>query len=54
MVMPEERIKFKSGKTMPAWYVEAANLPKEERSKVRSRTFPGFAKAMADQWGVIK
>jgi RNA recognition motif-containing protein len=24
---------------------------KEERAKVRSKTFPGFAKAMADQWG---
>lgn len=51
MVTPEERVKFKSGKSMPAWYTAAANLPKEERSKVRSRTFPGFANAMAEQWG---
>lgn len=51
MVTPEERVKFKSGKSMPAWYTAAANLPKEERSKIRSRTFPGFAKAMAEQWG---
>lgn len=26
---------------------------KEERAKVRSKTFPGFAKAMAEQWGAI-
>lgn len=51
MVEPEKRVKFKSGKSMPAWYAEAANLSKEERSKVRSKTFPGFARAMAEQWG---
>jgi hypothetical protein len=26
-------------------------LPKEERSKIRSKTFLGIAKAMAEQWG---
>ena len=26
-------------------------LPKEERWKVRSATFPGIAEAMANQWG---
>lgn len=44
------RTKYKSGKTMPSWYAEAIKLPKEERSKVRSKTFPGIAKAMAEQW----
>lgn len=47
-----ERVKFKSGKTMPKWYVEAANLPKDQRALVRSKTFPGIAKAMATQWGI--
>lgn len=51
MVSPEKRVEFKSGKSMPAWYAAAANLPKKEREKVRSRTFPGFANAMAEQWG---
>lgn len=46
-----DRIKFKSGKTMAKWYVEARNLTKEQRALVRSKTFPGIAKAMADQWG---
>ena len=46
-----QRKKFESGKTMPSWYAEAWHLPKEERSKLRSKTFPGIAKAMAEQWG---
>ena len=45
------RKKFDSGKSMPAWYAEAWHLPKEERAKLRSKTFPGIAKAMAEQWG---
>lgn len=44
------RTKFDSGKSMPAWYAEAWKLPKEERAKLRSKTFPGIAKAMAEQW----
>ena len=50
-VEPPERKKFESGKTMPTWYAEAWHLPKEERAKLRSKTFPGIAKAMAEQWG---
>lgn len=46
-----DRIQFKSGKTMPKWYVESGNLSKKERALVRSKTFPGIAKAMAEQWG---
>ena len=45
------RKKFDSGKTMPSWYAEAWHLPKEERAKLRSKTFPGIARAMAEQWG---
>jgi site-specific DNA-cytosine methylase len=44
------RKQFDSGKSMPAWYAEAWHLPKEERAKLRSKTFPGIAKAMAEQW----
>ena len=32
---------------MPEWY---SNAQKSERSKIRSKTFPGVAKAMAEQW----
>ena len=42
---------YASGRTMPAWYAESWRLPKAERAKLRSKTFPGIAKAMAEQWG---
>lgn len=51
VVAPPERVKFNSGKSMPKWYADAWRLPKEERARVRSKTFHGIAKAMAEQWG---
>lgn len=33
------------------WHAYTWSLPKEERQRERSKTFPGIAKAMADQWG---
>jgi hypothetical protein len=50
-VAPPERVRFESGKSMPKWYADAWHLSKEERSRLRSQTFPGIAKAMAEQWG---
>ena len=50
VVEPPKRTRFKSGKSMPSWYCEAFKLPKKERSILRSKTFPGIAKAMAEQW----
>lgn len=44
-VKPPERVKFYSGKTMPKWYADLWHLPREERSRLRSQTFPGFAKS---------
>jgi len=38
-------------KRQPKWFADAWKLPAEERAKVRSKTFPGIAKAMAEQWG---
>lgn len=40
-----------SGANEPRWHMETMKLPKEERSKARSRTFSGVAKAMSEQWG---
>ena len=38
----------KGGNSLPDWY----NLPPSpDRWKIRSATFPGIAKAMAEQWG---
>ena len=41
----------KSGANEPRWHMETMHLPKEERSRVRSQTFPGIARAFAEQWG---
>ena len=46
-------INCKSGANEPRWHVETMKLPKEERSRVRSKTFQGIADAMADQWGTL-
>ena len=45
-------IHYKNGKgTDNPWHMETINLPPHERAKERSKTFPGIAKAMAEQWG---
>ena len=46
-----EMVKFKSGREMPKWCAYAWKLPEYERKEIRSKTFPGIAAAMADQWG---
>ena len=46
-----ERHVTKSGRSIPKWL----NLPPSpDRWRERSRTFPGIAKAMAEQWGVLE
>lgn len=37
-------------KRQPKWFFDAFSLSPEERAKVRSKTFPGIARAMAEQW----
>jgi hypothetical protein len=51
LVNPGEQLIFKSGKKMPKWFSDAFRLPPKERSRIRSKTFPGIALAMAEQWG---
>lgn len=53
MVEPGEYIEFGSGKRLQKWYSDALTKTKttEERRKLRSKTFPGFATAIATQWG---
>lgn len=50
----KEWIDPKTGKTkkQPMWFFEALKLSKEERAKVRSKTFPGIADAIANQWSI--
>lgn len=44
-----EFVTFKSGKRHPKWYADAFIAGKH--GNLRSKTFPGIAKAMAEQWG---
>ncbi len=47
-------VEYKNGKgTDSPWHMNTMGLPKEERAKLRSKTFPGIAKAMAEQWGGV-
>lgn len=51
-IVEPEIIKYKNGKgTDSPWHVNTISLPPDERAKARSKTFPGIAKAMAEQWG---
>ena len=43
-------INVSKGKRMSKFHYDTYTLPKEERGKIRSATFPGIAKAMAEQW----
>lgn len=45
-------INYKNGKgTDSPWHVNTMSLPPAERAKARSKTFPGIARAMAEQRG---
>lgn len=51
-VVEPKIIKYKNGKGSDSqWHMDTLKLPREERAKARSKTFPGIAKAMSDQWG---
>jgi len=55
MVEPGEYIEFGSGKRLQKWYSDALTKSKsaEERRTLRSKTFPGFARAIAEQWSEV-
>lgn len=45
-------IHYKNGSgTDNPWHMETIKLPPKDRARARSKTFPGIAKAMAEQWG---
>ena len=52
IVEPEWYV-YKNGKRDPMWHRKTLDLPKEERTRVRSMTYKGIAKAMAEQWGAF-
>ena len=44
-------VKYKNGKGSDnPWHMDTMKLPPDERAKARSKTWPGIAKAMAEQW----
>jgi hypothetical protein len=43
-------VTFPSGKRMPKWYCDAKKSNPAQTQYLRSKTFPGFAQAMATQW----
>lgn len=49
IVTPPPRQVVRSGKSLPVWYSNCSG----DRRKNRSKTFPGIAKAMANQWSQI-
>lgn len=53
-IVEPEIIHYKNGKgTDDPWHMETMKLTPTERAKARSKTFPGIARAMAEQWGAI-
>ena len=48
-----EMVTTSTGKTFSRWYWETSIGKGAERSKLRSKTFPGIANAMAEQWGKL-
>jgi len=45
-----EMVTFKSGKVQPKWYADTPSTKSEKNRTIRSKTFPGIAQAMAEQW----
>lgn len=53
-IVEPEIIRYKNGKgTDNPWHMETMKLPPAERAKARSKTSPGIAKAMVEQWGPL-
>ena len=52
IVEPEMYV-YKDGRKDPMWHIESLKLPPDERAKVRSKTFQGFADAMSSQWSKL-
>lgn len=50
-IVEPDIIKHPSGRTDSRLHYETFKLPPKERSIMRSKTFEGIAKAMAEQWG---
>ena len=52
IVKPEYIIGKRDGKKYSLIHYMTVKMAKGERAKMRSKTFPGIANAMASQWGI--
>lgn len=52
-IVEPEFVTHKNGKRDPLWHYNSMRLNKEDRAKIRSKTFYGIAQAMANQWSLI-
>lgn len=52
-VVPQPRVRLNNGKVVSARYKRTCNMTKSKRARARSVTFPGIAKAMAQQWAIL-
>lgn len=50
IVQPICKHKFPNSNSMGLWYYETSKLKPKDRSRARSKTFPGIAKAIATQY----
>ena len=48
-----EFITYPDGRRAAKWYANLSGRSKKQRAKLRSKTFPGIAAAMATQWGLL-
>lgn len=46
-----EMVTLANGDTYSKWEYEISKMPHDQRGHLRSKTFQGFADAMAEQWG---
>jgi len=52
-VVKPKYVQSASGRIWSEWFLRTSSLPIKIRSRERSRTFPGIAEAMAEQWGIL-
>lgn len=55
IVSKGERVVLSSGRSLPKWYSDSfhTSIPTEMRRTLRSKTFQGFADAIAEQWSKL-
>lgn len=54
-IVPVEYHTSRTGRKWVKWFWDTSLIrDREARSRARSKTFPGIAEAMAEQWGNIK